>query len=357
MNREELYRLFKKFQQGKMSAGEQADFQMKIDQDADMSAQFEEYKFFNEALIYNDLAEVKDQLETFDYGDPSTGGSWKKYLVSSVILMVGAGAYFTTQNGDKKVYESTLTTISEEVSEEKVIEEAVDVKPIHAVQKKHQEKSVTNVTPSVKEKIEGEDIEAQEEAEVLVLVSDEKLEESVVTDPEPNAKKESEKAPCDVKSWKLTEHIINECTGESNGSYSIAVENVDVPFVITLDGVEVDALRHDFAFLSAGIYGLKLRDVDGCELDKTITIKEHTCFDADVIIDPESGVFWTYPLSDDETYTVIIRNKTGQVVFEQEVFEGQEWEGVDNQGTQLPMAVYFYQFVGLPDLVGSVTVE
>jgi hypothetical protein len=355
VNKKELYQLFKKFQQGKLNSDQESKFNNDLSGEPVFKSQFEEYTFFKDLLAQNDLSEVKDILNNLDYGVPKSSSSFKKYFLLGIAIVIGGViAYMLFLN------------ISKSARQEK------EIKSTEVEKKDREQSTVIDSTVQEYEPIGGVKESRKKVLAPQSLNTDTTLitvensipihtdqnnesQESNVSNPKTKINKVEEK--CDVSNWVVNEKTTKSCENEMNGSFTIGVSNIDKPCVIIFDGLVYHKSGYVFKFLSSNDYKVVIKDSRGCSLEKIITIKSKECdlIELDILIDPKFGVYWNYPLKDNETDVVIIRNKGGQVVFKKEVTSEDSWEGVDEKGNQLS-GILFYEFESRKDLIGSITI-
>ena len=152
--------------------------------------------------------------------------------------------------------------------------------------------------------------------------------------------------------------IINEsCKNYNDGMISLEASGGTAPYRYERSA---DSLKVGLVSLSAGIYPVTIKDAQGCKIDTSFEIKLR-CKEPknDKIFDTFSpngdNVNETWVVKDIEKYPkneTILFNRWGQIVYNKAPYSN-EWNGVTNDGKDLPAAAYYY-VIRLNDDKGTV---
>lgn len=129
--------------------------------------------------------------------------------------------------------------------------------------------------------------------------------------------------------------------------------------------IEKEAFQFNERFedVPVGKYQIKIKDGNGCvsSLEEVVEIKINYCPEyIQRDFTPAFGESWSIPVLEGENIELIISNKSGRAVYNQQLTGGQSqsWEGRGDNGAELPMGFYKFK-LAYPDggfCLGKVTI-
>ena len=142
-------------------------------------------------------------------------------------------------------------------------------------------------------------------------------------------------------------NLIDEsCTGQSDGSINLMIENAALPVTYTWDSGDTTATRSN---LTKGIYGLTIEDANGCKIDTAFKVATYCEQDEDDFIPntfspngDNTNNLWIIPgIENYPNHTVDIYNRWGNAIWSAKGnFAG--WDGSNSDKEPMPVGAYYY---------------
>ncbi len=154
---------------------------------------------------------------------------------------------------------------------------------------------------------------------------------------------------CEGKAFTMTSNTKASCEDDENGMLMInEVQGGEAPYSIALNDEKNYRKLFNSSYvrknLGAGTYKVLIKDDAGCiQATQSITIDAKECKDFGGTIVRSAGQFWTVPEGVNGQLKIVSMTGGG-IVYQLNVEDGieYEWQGVDNNGTELPNGEYYF---------------
>jgi hypothetical protein len=155
---------------------------------------------------------------------------------------------------------------------------------------------------------------------------------------------------CSTYNIKPTISFQNPCLGTTDGELIIArISGGLEPYRIKVNE-ETSINSYENLNAPIGNYKVIIRDENNCMFEKTIDLKGKRCIDSEFLIAPTLGTDFIIPSLADETLSLKIHKRSGELVFDKTFNPTDEkiWKGTTTDGSALSNGVYFFmlQFDG-----------
>lgn len=351
---EETYRLFKDFLEGNLSENDTIQFTDRLTTDADFKESFNAFEIERSLIIQHELLQSKAILAQYDYGKPKKKFNfWLMGLLASIAILFIVFILNSITHEDTKhkggITEQKSPHFSKKSSTSPQLDSSTKPRKKENIQDHHVVQYSTSSVPKVdtshtdKGDTTSYKLGLIDKNEVSQTVDTIKMPSTPIVDnghqeieQSKNTQQTTSLRDCDDVKWSPLFTISPSCQEDDNGHFEVSTQQPNLTLYFNNE-IRTD----DFYFdeLTKGEYLLRMLTPEGCEYTKTIHIKEKACFDLDVVIDHQLDVNWKIPL----TALLIIRNKSGQVVYQSQVRKGDLYKGIDQYGTPLKSGLYFFE--------------
>lgn len=358
-----IYQEIDRYLRDEMSAKESQSFAQRIAEEPDLAATFEAQKAAHNAIVYQELSQLKHQLKATEkkiqfrqkikyYSIAGialcifvvVGYAWmtsleeqkKSQTIQSPGVLPRKDSDKTLQLPIKEKFEEQHIAASDSGQSEKTIQEA----PIHLNQKE------TAASTQVKKEANNNDAAKIDSSDTLGHQHDTvsiDTSSRVVTIPDslPDPQNSAHK----TTSCDLPEPDINtqkSCIHKPTGSVELVFDDNTLEFS---DNNIIWKKNNTFYELPDGEHTFYYRKSEVCGDSVTVQVKTKHCTPEDITISPYHGEKWKIPVHDDENATLtILSGKGGSIVYEKEIINGSPsyWDGTNQTGTPLSQGTYVY---------------
>jgi len=379
MNIESTYDLIEGFLNNTLSAAAKAEVEVKLQNDPAFYQEVEAHRAVIDIISDNTAIDIKKKLQKIHEENTSVPKSNNRNLYYGIAAtIVGLSIVATLVFQDKEENQSAINKISQPIVK--------DSAPLNNDSKSEIGSSANGNNKKTfvfnSKKREGEmriypeggddiiertwDTTGQDNLTEYVpqsAYSPEKQIEGKVDNSTTILSKEINK--CEGVTIDIIYSTISTCTGQKNGAVVFDKTSLDTEssYEFSVDGGKTFNSDSRFDKLAIGNYTLIIKDQNGCK-SKTVVaqVVKEVC---DYVIVPSRQNYWEVPLqkfADESVILKITDGKTGRIVFTETISGGNyTWNGVDENGTELPMGVYVYELsvlgnIDLPVIKGSVTI-
>lgn len=348
--REELrkYEHIDHYLEGKLLGEELRRFEEQLGQDPDLAYEVELQKMANQVVVDHALLEVRDKLRNLHERRGASSGNGKWYWVLGGALLVTA----TVLLWPEKIRPPSASLQAPVIDSQAQQQDAPLPEPQpeaftenKSVIKKDQLKEDTH------EKL-GSPIRVESTYQVPTPPAiGKKAVPPVVEKPTNAAIKsiETAKEPCAFDIPKAAVITEPSCLGQQNGRLIIKESLLASQTVFTYAIVgQLPQTDPVFSSLAGGTYLLQITDDQGCTGTLQVFVERVSCEEeATTSFNPGLGEVWEFPIEENATGEVVIFDKTGAVVYQTRVQDGQpqSWDGT-GRNRQAPMGLYLFTFKG-----------
>lgn len=348
-NEFETYDLFARYFNNELSVEEIASFEKELNTNSSFQQAFDEYKFSQELLVTQELVEVQDILDSFEYPISTPNTPFYKHklffiglgvsiltigsLASSLILpkhtketnnldlntpsIVSTPSFIKTKKTDSLPIEDENIHTPSSLPKDTFFhtKQAQDISHDSIMIRNNNTQSLHKdfITQSKVDSVSKKDIHAKS------------LATSSVTKQEITSKS----TPC--QTIDIQYNLTESCEGNENGKIEIIQsKNGTAPYQYALNNKEwID--NKTYENLESGTYTLFVKDKNDCESQKKIAILEKKCYPNIYYIIPSQGIEWKIPFDDGK---ITIMNKRGNLIHELVLENGTEniWDGNTSNG-------------------------
>lgn len=360
-----IYQEIDRYLRDEMSAEESTAFARRIAEDPDVAATYEAQKAAHNAIIYQELSNLKQQLKTTEK-KVQQRQKIKKYSIAGITLSaaIAIGVVWMIPQ------EEEVTAAENIESSDVFLQKREENSLLHADEGVHsrthtKEKSASEKTPEeekhaekrqerpaqIHEQTKKDSTQKEDHKDERVTEASDDTTHSadstvidtssnVATLPDSLPSLTEEKKSCDLTKPEITTN--KSCIHKATGSVEFHHEDETLEYS---DNHVTWKKNNAFHELSKGQYTFYFRKDRVCSDSITIEIKTKRCQPEEVTISPYFGERWEIPVSDDENATLTILNgKGGGILFEKKITNGSPayWEGTDQKGNVLAQGTYVY---------------
>lgn len=361
----QIWEQIDRYLSGGMSAKEQELFKATMATDEQLAEMVEASQIANEMVVGHEVLKLKDQMSK-DLKKSKNLGTNFGISILALTAIVAGGAYFINKvqqpqaivapsvqvqtqslaTKDSAPAPTTQqTTVNQESKQEPASKPAQSVVlPKKETTQKLIEKPASKpsvvATPTQHQPTLGQEAVSQQEPKEKVVQRKEN----------PTVKNEVACSGTIALSWHASPSCIDGHTGSIHiNKQTVTGGKAPYQFSVHANG---DFSTGDITGLAAGDYTLFVKDANACSYTykHTATITQITCKDAKkeftyhMVHDPA----WKIPYQADKVATSItITNRSGQEVYNAQVYNGspEEWNGQSNTGLQVSMGYHVYTIV------------
>lgn len=283
-----LYDKIDQFLQGKLTGQELELFKAEMRADPELAQQVGLQQLANEAIIENQLGNVRSKLTKIHQrrsGTNSFLSSFKTFSIVSLSFFLSAGllAYYMKFDFNEQPNEVSISKVA--AAEKKEIKPLIESDEVAATPKEEESK----------EKIILEKKPSETKKEELVVIKKDRVkqpEQNAVIVKEEKQKEQFEdlvevineqriKDPCATVRISTKIDITPTCEGEQNGALRVELDKTvggKAPYFYSIDGKNY-SMKGDFEALGQGSYSFYIEDADGClnKIDNYIKVTTKQC--------------------------------------------------------------------------------
>lgn len=369
---EETYGLIDQYLRGDLSGAELQSFEQEMAANADLANEIQLQKSINDTIVMGHMGQLLEKVDVdFDSHYDKTGKSstTKKYLLGGLgLLSIAVIGYVYLNNTSNSALQKITPTIVSE-TKDKSTEVVVMPDSIPSQLDKPIQRNKISTPQGNKEEV----VETKELASLEVLsegtmptitssskedinsVSTNDNKESVSVKSTTTPKKESQKEGkeeviCPETKQTITYTSKNPSLDKDNGQLTISGSfkglGENVRYRITDNEYFINGKA--FYDLLPGEYQIEAQDERSCNVisDRIISLKKSGCSsNENAIFSMAYGQEWTMAIDDSRDASLVVKNASGQVVFEQDLFGEREvsWNGYSESGTEVTKGLYYYQ--------------
>lgn len=342
--------MMEKYYFGQMSEGEKIVFEKELASDSGLASDYQNFCDAQLLIVDQALLNFQDSVRDFS-------GKHRKQLFRRSTLRIGLyfvaaaaaviGVYvITNQNDPRQVPNSDTLGISTTLIQETVADTIVQTDLVN----RDVFVNVTNVSADQKTS------NAEENGE-LVKTADKKQNSDSTADQtgnrnlkvsnavtNPVAANEQHASPCTQRIIRADITIKKSCAEKPNGLITVLKSTISggrAPYRFSVDDSYFSA-NYEFHDLAAGSYTITVKDADGC-ISRLPKAEVGSVFcDNEFVFSPSRNETWTIPMHGYSSAELSIFSKSNQLVFARTIqqIDPYSWEGIDNSGNRLPMALY-----------------
>lgn len=353
MKDHQTYELIENYLAGRLSSDQTESFHLMLQSDADFSATFEQQKMMHEIIIDDGLLQEKARLRTFDFEKGEFKPSRKHPNYWSLgFLTIGLGIAI----GTIVFWPTSDNPLPKKIAQNKRVSK-INTKPKDTVKQQLTTDTQIEILPfPSKVVIENEQnkshpvIHDKTSAPLKGFVKPDTLASFVETDESTLSKRlesqkknetlplleRKEKEPCSDIQIQGTIQTSRACYDELDGSISVTnPSGGQAPYKYALHDGQLKRKNHLFEKLAEGYYNVFVYDNNGCSRKwEDVFVEGQDCSKGkEHIFSLSRDSEWRYPISDDTSCEITIRNKVGQIIHTEFVESGfpNAWDGRNKQ--------------------------
>lgn len=374
MSKEEnISQLIEDYLNGDLAPTEKTQFEKDLATQPALKQAVEDEKLIREAIMENSVLSFQAELHQ-EFNRQKRIERIKFIGIISILLVASITTLLYLNPFSPEEKEESPVKIKEHQSNNKTNLPSNKKKPHHTgvkqktpdQEKRHSKNEHLNTSNSTLPHEQGnEDITLNSPTSDSLIIADtasqaiENNTESTINTTNAGNTKVSTPLPSKCKGVLLTAKVTPTptCEGEEKGKLVVStITGGTPPYVIQLNDRDWQEETY-FTFLSAGEYSIQLKDSKNCTstLPQTSEIVEEYCFIPKKGFNPDYET-WEYLGHWDTPVKITIRNKSGIIVYQEEIEDDFEWDGLDSQGNIVPKGLYLYTIESKNPKRGTVTV-
>ncbi len=348
------------FLKGELDSDGSRMIEEKLNESTAFANKVNAHRIANELIIDNGLLELKNQMVEWKRGkNPGSGFSKGGKIISMIIVVTSLSliAYFTSFKSkpieilpQKTVTENVDNALSEKQQNEKPLKLKAKSLPPLKIIKSHELKNILNLEIQDKHDIKKVNDRTLPDNEIsklplkLLTNSNHKIQLPIIP-----ASKTEDKIGCYKVKPFYTVQKIGSCNGQYNGS--IVFDKVQEQYgnsfyTYSIDAGNSFAQSSSFENLANGEYKLAIKDKKGCIYTSEEIVELYALADCNISKEiafcPGKGETWIPNIKEDEGVSLKIFDNSGRSIFNKNIYQGFEWDGKSNNGSDLSMGSYLY---------------
>ncbi len=351
-----------------MSQEERIAFEKQLAANPELKEEVQMFEQLNRLIYKKGLLETKNKLTKIHYKNTAPNAFVKKsffkrpgfYIPSAALFIIVVIFVINHFSKDASNSSKIMQAEKNNAISQKIISEQTENTPTPTLLQEEQEQNTSQGQQTIMEESGDKSIlipltQAETQAEIIEdtsgIIAAEKN-ANVISETVPKEKPDddpirTEKNVIDCGAIKLYATINTEAACKNEPTGSLTIKNTrggTPPYRYSINEGRNFYADNTFGNLVGGTYHIIIKDANNCiTIKENVLISEKNCFDQySEKFAPDYGEKWEIPIEPGLTGTIKIYNKYGSMVFVSVVRNGDQWDGKDRDGKDLPMGEYLF---------------
>jgi hypothetical protein len=352
-----IYEEIDRYLNHELSEQELIDFNLKLENDAELQELVEAQQMANEIIIDHELIKLKERMsKDLNKGNSGLSSHWGKLIV--LTIAVGSTAiysYYQFNNKTNNILQSTNATAQKSTAEQPN-QRAIEVSNI-AVKTAPVKKESASANDN-KVAINNEEQNSEAITTQSLFNSPKEISKNTTAEVQANtANSTKNSVQPDVTEIKAV--VTKPCefakiVGEATVQYgfndatiivnSKSIKGGTPPYTFALNAGTFEH-ENKFTDLKDGVYSVSVKDKNSCvsTIQNNIVVRL-PAQPIDEAFTPAYGEHWKFPLGNETEASITIINKVGRTVYSTSISGGypSDWDGRGNDGAELDLGNYYF---------------